>query len=598
MVRTRLGYRQRGVLIFITPLLLTAIVLMSALIIDAARLYALKAEMQSQVNAAATAASDASQACGGPGVSLQDMSQRALSAARAQGFGGDDADLNVQAGLLEASLDEPSQLLFRPASSFDQSNATLVSYSRDEPISRLLPQLLGNVTLQTNAAVRKEVVATLSATGSAVGVGGGLLGSVLGALLDEAAYRLDPADVDSLGNTLFRVGDILGELGVDSLQEALPLGADQLATALRNIAGPSSPAGALADDLLGATGIDAVRVGDLLRTVEGAEAPDDAAIRSYDLLVNLALNIARQQQLLSGSPLEIRSLETLGLPLLPTIAQNSLVLRLFVNRAPTIAIGPARKGADGMWLTRFDAPGISLEVEADLSLLSSVNLLGVATFSLANLRIPLGIDLGGGYGELVSARCARGTQNETTLSVRAITEAVSLGSGSIDPATGDLLGSPIETDIGRLEVKLLGGLLGSLLTIDPALGLRTVIHGGLNGIETSISSDPYPLFCGPSGCARLRLDHTAGIGEADFNVSDTELVLLGGISVPGLLEALLTLIVDLLNAAISSLVEVLVNPLAKALGVGVGGMQVSIESVKQDSSQLIENVPVYSSAQR
>lgn len=591
-MRTRSGHRQRGALIIITPLLLTAIALVAALIIDAARLYALRAEMQSQVNAAAAAASDASQACGGPGVSLQDMSQRALTAARAQGYSGDDADLNVQAGLLEASSDESDQLLFRPASSFDQSNATLVSYRRDEPISRLFPELLGSVKLQTNAAVRKEVVATLSATGTAVGVGGGLLGSVLGALLDETAYRLDPSDIESLGDTLFRVGDILAELGVDSLQEALPLGADQLATALRNIAGASTPAGTLADDLLGARGITAVKVGDLIRMVEGAEAPDDAAIRSYDLLVNLALNIARQQQLLSGSPLEIRGLETLGLPLAPTIDQTSLILRLYINRPPSMAVGPARKGTDGMWLTRFEAPGVSLELEADIGLLSSVNLLGVATFSLANLHVPLGINLGGGYGELVSAKCAKATQNEVTLGVRAVTDAVSLGSGSIDPTTGDLLGRPIEADIGRLQVKPLGGLLGSLVTVDPAVRLRTEITGGLDGVETSISSDPYPLHCGSSGCTKLAMDHATGIGGADFHVANTELVLLGGLRVPGLLDALLILIVDLLNAATSSLLEALINPLAKALGLGVGGMQISIEAAKQDSSQLIENVVV------
>ncbi|QIB52917.1 MULTISPECIES: hypothetical protein [Pseudomonas] len=597
MVRTRArsGHRQRGALIFITPLLLTAIALMSALIIDAARLYALKAEMQSQVNAAATAASDASQACGGPGVTMQDMSQRALSAARAQGFDGDQADLNVQAGLLDASPDEPDQLVFQRASSFDQSNATLVSYRRDEPLSQLFPKLLGNVMLQTNAAVRKEMIATLSASGSAAGVGEGLLGSVLGALLNEPAYRLDPLDIDSLGNTLFRVGDILGELGVDSLEAALPLGADQLATALRSIAGAASPAGELADDLLGVAGIDSVLVGDLIRTVEGAEAPDDATIRSYDLLVNLALNIARQQQLSSGSPLEIRGLETLGLPLLPAIAQDSLVLRLFVNRAPSIAVGPARRGTDGMWLTRFDAPGISLEVEASLGLLSSVDLLGVVKFSLADLNIPLAIELGGGSGELVSAKCARGTQNETTLGVRVVTKGVSLGSGSIEPATGELLASPIQADIGRLT--LLGGLFGSLLTIDPAVGLSLTIDGRLNGVETTINSDPYSLFCESSGCTRLRLGHAGGIGGLDLNVYDAQLVLLGEITIAGLLDALLSLVLNLLNDAISSLLEALVSPLAKALGVGVGGMQVSIEAAKQDSSQLIENVAVYSSAQ-
>ena len=74
--------RQRGALTFIVPLIMVTIVLFGTLAIDGARLYSLRQEMQSQVNAAATAAADAAQACGGENVTAETIRQRGLAAAR------------------------------------------------------------------------------------------------------------------------------------------------------------------------------------------------------------------------------------------------------------------------------------------------------------------------------------------------------------------------------------------------------------------------------------------------------------------------------------------------------------------------------------
>ena len=57
--------RQRGALLFITPIIMIAVILLGVLALDGARLYSLRQEMQSQVNAAATAAADGTQTCGG-----------------------------------------------------------------------------------------------------------------------------------------------------------------------------------------------------------------------------------------------------------------------------------------------------------------------------------------------------------------------------------------------------------------------------------------------------------------------------------------------------------------------------------------------------
>src|SRR5690606_15851423 len=78
--------RQRGALTVITPLIILLVILFSALALDGARLYAMRGQMQSIANAAATAAADAAQACGGGPITLADIQSSADSAARAQGM--------------------------------------------------------------------------------------------------------------------------------------------------------------------------------------------------------------------------------------------------------------------------------------------------------------------------------------------------------------------------------------------------------------------------------------------------------------------------------------------------------------------------------
>ncbi|HAM76528.1 MAG TPA: hypothetical protein DCQ09_13035, partial [Alcanivorax sp.] len=92
--------RQRGALLFITPIIMIAVILLGVLALDGARLYSLRQEMQSQVNAAATAAADGTQTCGGATVNMGNIRARALAAARTQGFDGADDELIVEPGVI------------------------------------------------------------------------------------------------------------------------------------------------------------------------------------------------------------------------------------------------------------------------------------------------------------------------------------------------------------------------------------------------------------------------------------------------------------------------------------------------------------------
>lgn len=593
---TKHWQRQRGAMIFLTPLVITTIVLMAVMAIDGARLFALRAEMQSQVNAAASAAADASQACGGVDISLQTMADRALAAAQAQGFDDADDSLTVRSGIMETTPDGDGMLNFVVDSDLSRGNAALVSYSRNEPISRLLPEaILGSVTLETNAAVRKEVIANLSSAGSTLNIDGGLLGYVFGAILDQPGYTFDPTDLESLENSLLRVGDLLDELGVDSVEDMLPLGANELASAIRDVAGASSPVGALAEDLLGANGIETVAISDLLSTAENTRVPGNTQVRTYDLLVSLALNIAREQQHASGEPLTVGEFQLLDLPFIDEIKEETVELRMIVNRPPSVAIGPARKGADGEWSTRFFAPDIGLEMSAEAEMMAAFSIPPFLHFSAIFVEIPLAIDLGGGNGELVSARCARGTQNNVVFGLDLVREPADLGTGSIDMTTGDFLPETITKDFGRLEI------LGEGI-LDPVMRMIYSVDGNMDAASDAVIVDPaYPLYCDDEeGCPRLIYKNASmEVEDIDLDITIHELIFLGvaeedldETTKEALHDAMITTMRERVEDVGYNLLEVLVQPLAEAVGVGFGGLQASIDAASQKGAQLVENVAI------
>ena len=577
-------FRQRGALTVITPLLMLLVILLGAMALDGARLFSLRKEMQSQVNAAATAAADAAQACGGRMISLSDMRQRALAAARAQGFEGGDDELIITPGLLE-DVDENGGLIFQAADFIDQTNAVLVSYQRDVKISLLLPEdIFGTVSVNVNAAVRKEAVVTMSAAGSTAVVGGGLLGALLGAILGDSDYTLDPTSLSSLANTTVQLGELLNALGVNDVAGLLPLSGQDLANALSTISGAATPLGRMLDSIVGAAGIETIKVGDILSVVGESEVPPNSEFPIYDVVISLVLNIVQSQQPgedgLLSLPLNISNL---NIPLLADI--QTVDLALHVGEPPTVALGPARRGQDGEWVTRFYAPDITLVLVADARLLN-VDLLDVVSLNLASVKVPLAVAVGGGKGELVAADCARGRINDAEVTVDLHRQVARVATGSVN-SLGDLEQEDIDARVGTL--KLLGVPL-----LDPAIRLRAGLDVFIPGEEKTVTFDPrYPLYCSRAqGCER-RLWEDDGAGLDGLNVDvDVKEVRLLDLDLEFLLTPVTNLLEDLLNGVVSSLLKAIVNPLLQTLGIGLGGMSVTVSGVDQSNIQIVENVTV------
>lgn len=564
--------RQRGALSVITPLLLLIVIILTVMALDGARLYSLRSEMQAQVNVAAQAAAGEAQACGGQAPSSAIVSERALAAATAQGFQGGAGDLQVQLGVIE-DADDDDLVSFAPVNFIEESNAVLVSYSRTEPISMLLPQsVFGGIVIDVNAAARKEVVATLSAAGSTATVGSGILGGLLGAILGDSSYVLDPTSLDSLRNTTVRLGDLLTELGVASVADALELDGSQLAQALSAIAGSASPLGETLDDLLSANGIETILVSDVLEVVEGTSVPPGSEFPMYDMVISLILNVAETQQGAAGF-LSV----PLGLNIdLAPLATVTADVDLHVGEAPKVVVGPARQDADGNWLTRFYAPDVRLLVDA------TVDVLSAGPVGIANINLPLAVNAGGAHGDFISARCATGANNDVEIGVRLARSVASLASGSIDPETGVITTQPLQID------------LLSILPLLPVLTVEATVEGDVPGVTSNVVvTSNYPLYCDAiDGCEQHSYEDLGG-GLDGLNLDvDVDDAALAGIPLGGLLDPLTDFLEELLDEVVEGLAVSLVNPLLQSLGLGLGGASVTVTHANQNNVQLIENVVV------
>lgn len=585
--------RQRGALSVITPLLLLIVIALTVMALDGARLYSLRSDMQAQVNVAAQAAAGAAQACGGQAPSTALVQQRALAAAVAQGFEGSDQDLNVQLGVI-ADASSSGVVAFEPVNLIERSNAVLVSYTRTEPISMLLPKsVFGGISLSVNAAVRKEVVATVSAAGGTVGLGGDatLLGSLLGVVLNQPGFSLDPTDLSSLENATVQLGDLLTATGVNDLVDLLGLDASELAAAIRDVGTATAPVADLLDGIVTAQGIETIKVGDIISVVENASVPSSSEFPVYDLVISLVLNLAEQQQAGAGGLLSLPlDINNLSVPLIANI--NTVDLGLNVGEPPTVAVGPARQDEDGEWVTRFYAPDVTLQLSAQVELLP-INLGPLLSLSLADLTVPLAVNAGGGEGQLISADCARGTSNSVEFGVNLEREIARIVTGRLT-AAGELQPERLEANVGRLS--LLSGLLPP---IEGILYLNAEVDGEVPGIEETVFLDPrYDLYCDPiEGCDQSQYNDLGdGLSGLDLEITVHEASLLrssfGLINLTPLLDPILDPVLELLSDVISSLAEGLINPLLRTLGVGLGGISVNVSAANQDGIQLIENIAV------
>ncbi len=575
---------QRGALAVTTPLLIVLIIVLTVLLLDGARLYATKREMQSIANAAAIAAADAAQACGGEIVNQSMIEAAAVAAANEQGMSRLGGSLSVvQPGTLVAG--DNAVMGFRPIqNSIDESNAVRVVYALTSPISLLVPDQVGSVDMETTAVARREVIATVSASGSTAIIGGddetaGLLGELLGSILTGGGpFALDATDIRSLANTTFVLGNFLEDLGVagllNAVDETVPADA-MLRAILAGLDDSAGAAGGAIDDLLAASGLvnTNIRLGDVINLVGNIPYPEETRVPVYDTIVALALNT------LSGQVLDIPIALNLDIAGLLTTE-----VRLTVGQAPAVVVGPARFYPDGAPYVEFEAADIIL------NLVVRTNLLNLAT-----LEIPLAVSTGGGTGYLQYADCAAGYSNDVTLGFVLEPRVASISTAELS-ATGSLTPSTISAQV-----------LPGLQSLIPTLTIEGDIPGlSIGTPQTLLRSVTYNMSDKEIQSIQTNSDLT--IHSLD-NALDLDIYLdvednCGLLGLGCVLNALLGPILDLLDGNIANLNEALLselildvlsnvlnnvlNPLLRALGINLGGMVVEVTDATQTGVALID----------
>lgn len=611
--------RQQGVLIFATPLLLALVFIFVTLLIDGSRLLMMQSEMQSIVNSAATAAADEAHACGGTDATWASMQQRAFLAAEAAGFDGEASDLTIVPGVLRPGETATSPMRFasrNPGTEMAQTNATLVRYTRTEPVSFLLPQkLFPPIIISADAVARKEVYATLSAAGSTATVEDGLLGALIGSVLGMPGYSLDATALNSLENTLIGLGDLLVALGVDDLTELVdePL-LDVLDAVVSLAGGAATPAGRVVDDLAGAVGLGGLNASAIFEVLAEPPPPRQTTVPVYDFVISLVMNSVRAANQ-TGSGLLSLDLNTADSPLLNSLvgsesllADLDVTLGLWVDEPPKIVIGPARQDSNGEWMTRVSAADVGLDahIELDLSsgLISTVtSLLNVLTLGSLDvtllsdddggIRIPLAVTVGGGEAILEGAECAKGTNNTNRFDFRLNGNAVSAQSGTLNPANGQTVPEPIYAPILGVEAKF----LGVVTVVDMEVCLSADADVGIGSSASYETLDPYHLYCPGGVCETASMSSTGGVDSTNAEVTNVSLLNCSGSTssneqdiINALTNGLVSPLNGLLSVVLEEIVTSLVSPLLSALGADLGGMQLRVLGAEQTGSQLVENV--------
>ncbi|MDX5327643.1 MAG: hypothetical protein LPK06_02485 [Marinobacter sp.] len=613
--------RQQGVLIFATPLLLALVFIFVTLLIDGSRLLMMQSQMQSVVNSAATAAADEAQACGGTDATWASMQQRALLAAEAAGFDGEASDLEILPGVLRPGETATSPMRFasrNPGTEMAQTNATLVRYTRTEPVSFLLPQkLFPPITISADAVARKEVYATLSAAGSTATVEDGLLGMLIGSVLGMPGYSLDATALNSLENTLIGLGDLLAALGIDELTDLVdePL-LDVLDAVVTLAGGTATPAGRVVDDLTGALGLSGLNASAIFEVLAEPPPPQQTTVPVYDFVISLVMNSVRASNQ-AGSGLLSLDLDTSDSALLNSLvgsesllADVDVTLGLWVDEPPKIVIGPARQDSNGQYMTKVRASDVSLEAVLELSLGSGLvsdatnalqglaELLGLPTIKVLDgpVRVPLTLLVGGGNAVFESADCAKGSSNTTSFDFRLEGNAASVQTGTLNPATQQIVSEPIYAPILDVEASLDLGLVNITL-VDLEVCLSADAEVDISSSATLETLESYNLHCPGGVCETGEIKSTGGLDSIDAEVTNVSLLKCSGSTTSSEQDVLNMLIGDLvspltslLSAVLEEIVTSLVSPLLSALGADLGGMQLRVLGAEQTGSQLVENV--------
>ncbi|WP_448679445.1 pilus assembly protein TadG-related protein [Pseudomonas nicosulfuronedens] len=561
--------RQRGAIgVMAASTLLLALICL-ALVIDTGRLYFEQRKLQRVADMAAMEAAAQSGLCAASNNNPRGL---ALNSAAANGFvPATTGDLVATLGSIDFDdqYGKESRRVFNAGG--DIPDAVEVRVSRTVPSSLVLnvasvfSDLPSTTQLSARAVARRTAMAGLSAGTTLASLDSSqspLLNNLLNALLgsnlslNAAGYRgLANANVSLLG-----LSDNLRAAGIDVAAGSVEslLGAQatlaQLLGATVDAIDPTQVLNldtSLLKNQLVRTGVQSatVTLGSILSVVAPKSVQDEALqgkVNALDLITALAMVANKQHAVALDSGVNLGGLA-------------SAKLNLWIIEPPQIAFGYPGKDSNGQWRTQVRTAALRANVS------------GTVELPLV-LRIELGLalDVAQGTAALDTIACG-GVGKPVDVEVQALPGIARLQLGTYtNPQAGTTL-TPIKVSVlsGVADVEVaanavVGGAASSTLKykVTPPAGLPSEVEGASSQLSQSLVNALNTL-----GSTLVVTTKVAGL--------------------PVPLGWLVTDVLKLLTPAISALGTVILDPLLRLLGVGLGTIDVRLIDLQTGGAELL-----------
>ena len=224
--------------------------------------------------------------------------------------------------------------------------------------------------------------------------------------------------------------------------------------------------------------------------------------------------------------------------------------------APQQQTGPP-KASDGTYRTVASTSQVRLMVTVRLK----VNVVGIG---LLDVDVPYYFAAGSAQAKLDTLHCSAGAATPTKVDIRAVTQPVTVSIGSVtDPNLKNPAATPapgvatlVDVDLGLTSVEL---------------RTTTVVSTTVGSANQLLSFDPpYTASAAPKNVPGTQITNVPTLGSSNL---DATVTVLGALSL-SLESNLTTAVVNAIVAAALPLVNNLYRPMAKALGLSIGGADV------------------------
>ncbi|PJI49029.1 MAG: hypothetical protein CTR55_06570 [Pseudomonas sp.] len=561
--------RQRGAIGVMAAVTLLLALICLALVIDTGRLYYEQRKLQRVADMAALETATQSGMCA---ASNSDPRGYALSSAASNGFvPATSSDLVATLGSIsfDDEYGKDSHRVFTPGG--DLQDSVEVRVSRSVPSSLVLnvASVFGDFPATTQlgarAVARRTAMAGISAGTTLASLDSSqspLLNNLLNALLgsnlslNAAGYRgLANANVSLLG-----LSDNLRAAGVDVAAGSVEslLGAQatlaQLLGATVDAVDPSQVLDldtTLLRNQLIKTGVQSatVTLGSILSVVAPESVQDEALqgkVNALDLITALAMVANKQHAVALNAGVNLGGLV-------------SAKINLWIIEPPQIAFGYPGKGSNGQWRTQVRTAALR------------ANVAGAVELPLV-LRIDLGLalDVAQGTAALDTIACA-GVGKPVSVEVQALPGIARLQLGTYaSPQTGGTL-TPI-------KVSVLSGVA------DVEVGANAVVGGA---DSTTLKYKVTPPSGLPSEVEGASSQLSQSLANALNTLGSTLVVTTKVAGIPVPLGWLVADVLKLLTPAISALGTVVLDPLLRLLGVGLGTIDVRLIDLQTGGAELL-----------